>query len=122
MREEFQADLSEVSRLLVTMAEAVRICLEVARGLACAWERAHLIHRDVKPGNIYLSLNGTVKLDEHMVDREVVAHLTRVVLRGGLRTRVAPQDREVILVDTLRNKGAGSGHRTALLRASYGTH
>jgi phosphate transport system protein len=30
MREEFQADLSEVSRLLVTMAEAVRAALRKA--------------------------------------------------------------------------------------------
>lgn len=44
--------------------EALRITLEVARGLQCGWIRAQLVHRDIKPGNIYLSAEGEVKVGD----------------------------------------------------------
>jgi hypothetical protein len=42
----------------------IEICLSVARALRYAWERARIIHRDVKPDNIYLSVDGEVKLGD----------------------------------------------------------
>ena len=44
--------------------EALRICGDVARALAHGWQRAQLIHRDIKPGNIFLSIHGEVKVGD----------------------------------------------------------
>ena len=42
-------------------AEAVSIAIQIARGLGAAHARG-IVHRDVKPGNIMLSADGTVRL------------------------------------------------------------
>jgi Protein kinase domain/Sulfatase-modifying factor enzyme 1 len=44
--------------------EALRIVLDVARALEFGWRTAQLIHRDIKPGNIFLSIHGEVKLGD----------------------------------------------------------
>jgi formylglycine-generating enzyme required for sulfatase activity/dienelactone hydrolase len=49
----------ERGRLPIT--EALRIALEMARGLAAAHE-AGIVHRDVKPGNVMITKSGLVKL------------------------------------------------------------
>jgi len=42
-------------------AEAVRVAVQVARGLARA-HQAHIVHRDVKPGNIMVTTEGEARL------------------------------------------------------------
>src|SRR5258708_1780200 len=37
---------------------------DFARGLQYGWQNAQLVHRDIKPGNIFLSHEGTVKLGD----------------------------------------------------------
>ncbi len=44
--------------------EALAICAAVAQGLDYAWRRSKLIHRDIKPDNIFLSTAGEVKLGD----------------------------------------------------------
>lgn len=44
--------------------EALAICMYVIQGLAYAWQRSKLIHRDIKPDNIFLSKAGEVKLGD----------------------------------------------------------
>jgi len=44
--------------------EALAICVYVAQGLDYAWKRNKLIHRDIKPDNIFLSGDGEVKLGD----------------------------------------------------------
>lgn len=45
-------------------AEAVAICTHVCAGLEYGWRKAQLIHRDIKPDNIFLSKDGEVKLGD----------------------------------------------------------
>lgn len=45
-------------------SEAIAIILEVAQALDYAWSAAQVIHRDIKPDNIFLSLDGKVKLGD----------------------------------------------------------
>jgi serine/threonine protein kinase len=48
----------------IAPAEALAICVYVAQGLDYAWKRTKLIHRDIKPDNIFLSTDGEVKLGD----------------------------------------------------------
>jgi serine/threonine protein kinase len=53
-----------VKRGALPPLEALRIILDVARALEFGWRTAQLIHRDIKPGNIFLSIHGEVKLGD----------------------------------------------------------
>jgi formylglycine-generating enzyme required for sulfatase activity/tRNA A-37 threonylcarbamoyl transferase component Bud32 len=44
--------------------EAIAIVMHVATALEYGWRKAHLIHRDIKPDNIFLSGDGEVKLGD----------------------------------------------------------
>jgi serine/threonine-protein kinase len=44
--------------------EALAICMHVQTALAYGWRKAKLIHRDIKPDNIFLSNDGEVKLGD----------------------------------------------------------
>src|SRR4051812_28336994 len=60
--ETIQQRLRRCGRLPLT--EALDIAYHVATALDHAWQTAQLIHRDVKPDNIFLAQNGTVKLGD----------------------------------------------------------
>jgi serine/threonine-protein kinase len=60
--ESVQQRLLRVGRL--PPVEALAICAAVAQGLDYAWRRSKLIHRDIKPDNIFLSHAGEVKLGD----------------------------------------------------------
>jgi len=52
---------ARLSRGPMKMREAIQIAAEVARGLAAAHD-AGIVHRDVKPDNIFLTTNGFTKI------------------------------------------------------------
>ena len=60
--ESVQARMKRQSRL--SAEEALAICMHVAAGLEYGWRKARLIHRDIKPDNIFLSMDGEVKLGD----------------------------------------------------------
>ncbi len=58
--EDLEARIKREGR--VPEAEAVGICVKVARALDYAWEKYRLLHRDLKPANIMIAADGEVKL------------------------------------------------------------
>jgi len=71
--------------------EATQIMLEVARGLAEAHAR-QIFHRDVKPGNIFLCVDGTVKLvDFGLAKDESDSYQTQLGLIVGTPLYLSPE-------------------------------
>jgi serine/threonine protein kinase/Leucine-rich repeat (LRR) protein len=62
--------------------EAVAICVYLAEALRYAWDKARLVHRDIKPDNIFLSNKGEVKLGDLGLARCVGGDSTHVTQHG----------------------------------------
>ena len=66
--------------------EALRVCVEMAKGLAHAHGQG-VVHRDVKPGNVFLCQDGQVKL----LDFGMAHVFGRAGLKGGTPAYMAPE-------------------------------
>jgi WD40 repeat protein len=66
--------------------EALAVALPVARGLAAA-HAAGVLHRDLKPGNVFLTEQGAVKL----VDFGLASIMGRAALAAGTPAYMAPE-------------------------------
>lgn len=64
--------------------KALRICVDVARALQHAWQSAHLIHRDIKPGNIFLAANGGVKLGDLGLAKSMLGNTSGLTHTGTM--------------------------------------
>jgi len=75
-------------------AEAVAITLCVAEALNYAWKKAKLIHRDIKPDNIFLSNAGEVKLGDLGLAKNIgddSAHVTATGVMMGTPHYMSPE-------------------------------
>ncbi len=62
--------------------EAVAITLYVAQALQHAWNKTRLIHRDIKPDNIFLSTAGEVKVGDLGLAKSVGSENTELTQSG----------------------------------------
>ncbi|MGZ3181699.1 MAG: bifunctional serine/threonine-protein kinase/formylglycine-generating enzyme family protein [Telluria sp.] len=58
--EDLDALLAREGRL--PLARVTELLMPVAEALDYAWHKAHLVHRDIKPGNVFVARGGEVKL------------------------------------------------------------
>ena len=74
----------------IPVRDAVNIAVQIARGLAAA--HAHdIVHRDVKPGNIMVTVDGTVKLLDFGIATVTDATLTRPGVPAGTIAYMSPE-------------------------------
>jgi serine/threonine protein kinase len=78
------------SRRALTVLDKVQLILETCRGLNYAHERG-VIHRDIKPGNIMVSKNGSVKLVDFGIAHIASKTLTRTGQIMGSINYMSPE-------------------------------
>jgi serine/threonine protein kinase len=75
----------------LTPEEAAPLLLQIAEAL-CAAHRLSIVHRDVKPSNILIGIDGTAKLSDFGIARAVAdASLTQTGLVTGSPAYIAPE-------------------------------
>jgi serine/threonine protein kinase/tetratricopeptide (TPR) repeat protein len=74
----------------LSIEESVSIAIQIARGLAAAHARG-IVHRDVKPGNIMLSPDGTVRLLDFGLAIPIDGSLTSSGSTRGTVAYMSPQ-------------------------------
>lgn len=76
--------------------EALAICMHVVAGLSYGWKKAQLIHRDIKPDNVFLSNDGEVKLGDLGLAKSVSQEnsLTMTGASMGTPLYISPEQTE----------------------------
>ncbi len=77
----------------IKLDDALTIVTRLAQALDAAWQKARLIHRDVKPSNVLLSTDGEVKLADFGMARsaDVESTLTSTGMPIGTPLYISPE-------------------------------
>ena len=79
--------------------QALNIAIQITRGIACA-HQSNITHRDIKPGNIMITANGSVKIvDFGLAKLSDDAHLTQPGSTVGTAAYMSPEQIEGGAVD-----------------------
>ena len=65
---------AEVTQSGISLRQALNILMPVAHALTYAWDKYQLVHRDLKPGNLFLCKNGSVKLLDFGISARLRSH------------------------------------------------
>ncbi|MEW5900598.1 MAG: protein kinase [Acidobacteriota bacterium] len=87
----------KITRGPLRPAEAIEIALQVAHGLGKAHEHG-IIHRDIKPGNIIITAEGTAKILDFGLAK--LAGQVRITLPGTTMGTVAYMSPEQVIAET----------------------
>ena len=79
-----------IARGSMSPAEALDIAAQMARGLTCAAEQ-QIVHRDIKPGNVMLTREGTVKIVDFGLAKIGDGQMTRTGTRMGTVSYMSPE-------------------------------
>lgn len=92
--ESLQGRLDRAGR--IEAMEAVAITLHVTNALEHAWRKGRMIHRDIKPDNIFLSVEGEVKLGDLGLAKSCEGELgmTMVGTSMGTPLYISPEQAE----------------------------
>ncbi|MCX6911268.1 MAG: protein kinase, partial [Verrucomicrobia bacterium] len=74
--------------------EAIAVAVYVAQALQYAWNKSHLIHRDIKPDNVFLSKAGEVKVGDLGLAKNVgqsTAGMTATGMMMGSPHYISPE-------------------------------
>ena len=84
--------------------QAIDFAIQIAQGLQAAHEH-HTIHRDIKPQNIIMSNNGTLKVTDFGIARAASSSTTTTNAMGSVhyrsRQEAATVMREVIFIHSV---------------------
>ena len=87
-----------IARGRINVEDALEITAQISRGLARAAERG-IIHRDIKPGNLMLTPDGTVKIVDFGLAKMMGGDLTRTGARMGTVSYMSPEQTRGDAVD-----------------------
>ncbi|GLC27780.1 bifunctional serine/threonine-protein kinase/formylglycine-generating enzyme family protein [Roseisolibacter agri] len=87
-----------LARGRLTVDEATDVAVQIARGLAAAHARG-IVHRDVKPGNVMLTPEGTVRLLDFGLAKVTDVSLTRPGATPGTIAYMSPEQARGDAVD-----------------------
>ena len=85
------------SKGMLDIKEAVNIALQVAKGLECAHER-NIVHRDVKPQNIIISVDGTVKVADFGIAKATTEETINAFALGSVHY-ISPEQAKGVYTD-----------------------
>ena len=89
------------SKGMLDIKEAINIALQVAKGLECAHER-NIVHRDVKPQNIIISVDGTVKVADFGIAKATTEETINAFALGSVHY-ISPEQAKGAYTDIRRD-------------------